>query len=197
MKKSTLKKIVCLGAIGTASAWIYKKYDTLKSMYRKVYIGKGDKLSYDEFEGEAVATMFSGVALDLSEAQFLEDEAYLDVYAFCSGVRIIVPEDVEVVLEGTNKMSGIESSLNEEIEKTKTLYLNYEAVMSGIQITDLNDEFQEEDYYYEEECIHEEVVDVFEETADEEDEEPVQKLDEETMEEELIEESAVEESKEV
>jgi len=136
MKKGKLGKVVALGAVMGAGAWVYKKYDTIKSMYHKVSFFKGECYEFEEFDGEAIAAMFSGIVIDLSQAEFIDDEVYLDVYAFASGVRIIIPKNVEVVLEGTNKASGIQIDQEESEEKTHTLYINYRATVSGILITD-------------------------------------------------------------
>ncbi len=136
MGKSKFGQIVALGAVVGAGAWVYKKYDTIKSMYHKVSLFKGERYEYDIFEGEAIAAMFSGVMIDLSDVEFADDEVYLDIYALCSGVKVFIPKDVEIVLEGTNNASGIQVDQDEDTPKTKTLYINYNATASGIQITD-------------------------------------------------------------
>ncbi len=143
MAKNKLGKFVALGALVGAGAWIYKKYDTIKSMYHKVSIFKGERYEYDEFDGEAIAAMFSGVMIDLSDVEFTEDEVYLDIYALCSGVKILIPSDVEIVLEGTNNASGISVDQDEDTEKIKTLYINYNATASGIHVTDNINEFED------------------------------------------------------
>lgn len=143
MAKNKLGKLVALSAVVGAGAWLYKKYDTIKSMYHKVSIFKGERYEYEEFDGEAIAAMFSGVMIDLSDVEFTEDEVYLDIYALCSGIRILIPTDVEVVLEGTNNASGIQVDQDEDTEKTRTLYINYNATASGIQVTDNITDFGE------------------------------------------------------
>lgn len=136
MAKGKLGKLVALSAVVGAGAWVYKKYDTIKSMYHKVSIFKGDRYEFDEFDGEAIAAMFSGVMIDLSDVTFSEDEVYLDIYALCSGIRVLIPKDVEVVLEGSNNASGVQVDQNEDTPKTRTLYINYNITASGLQITD-------------------------------------------------------------
>jgi len=136
MAKGKLGKLVALSAVIGAGAWVYKKYDTIKSMYHKVSIFKGDRYEFDEFDGEAIAAMFSGVMIDLSDVVFSEDEVYLDIYALCSGIRVLIPKDVEVVLEGSNNASGVQVDQDEDTPKTRTLYINYNITASGLQITD-------------------------------------------------------------
>jgi len=136
MAKKKLGLIVTLGAIVGSAAWVYKKYDSIKSMYHKVSLFKGERIDFDTFEGEAVAGMFSGLLVDLSSAEFSEKEVYLDVYGFCSGIRVLIPKDVEVVLEGTNKASGVHLDQDEDILKTRTLFINYNLTASGLSISD-------------------------------------------------------------
>jgi len=140
MAKGKFGKLVALSALAGAGAWIYKKYDTIKSMYHKVSLFKGERYEYDTFDGEAIAAMFSGVMIDLSDVEFTDDEVYLDIYALCSGVKVLIPRDVEVVLEGTNNASGITVDQDEDSSKLKTLYINYNITASGLLVTDNIDE---------------------------------------------------------
>lgn len=144
MAKGKLGKLVALSAVVGAGAWVYKKYDTIKSMYHKVSIFTGDRYEFDEFDGEAIAAMFSGVMIDLSDVVFNEDEVYLDIYALCSGIRVLIPKDVEVVLEGSNNASGVQLDQDEDTPKTRTLYINYNITASGLQITDNVNDCSEE-----------------------------------------------------
>ena len=64
MAKGKVGKLVALSAIVGAGACVYKKYDTIKSMYHKVSIFKGERYEFDTFDGEAIAAMFSGVTID-------------------------------------------------------------------------------------------------------------------------------------
>ena len=144
MAKKKIGLIVTLGAIVGSAAWVYKKYDSIKSMYHKVSLFKGERIDFDTFEGEAVAGMFSGLLVDLSLAEFSEKEVYLDVYGFCSGIRVLIPKDVEVVLEGTNKASGVHLDQDEDILKTRTLFINYNLTASGLSISDNIDDSHED-----------------------------------------------------
>ncbi len=101
--------------------------------------------------------------IDLSDAEFTEEEVYLDIYALCSGIRILIPLDVEVVLEGSDNVSGVQVDQDEEVEKTKTLYVNYNITASGLLVTDnidmycCDDECCAEEECCPEECCAEEV----------------------------------------
>lgn len=152
MAKKRFGIIVALGAIAGSAAWIYKKYDSVKSMYQKVILFKGERLEFEEFEGEAIASMFSGVLLDLSHSEFTESETYLDLYGFCSGIRVLIPKDIEVVLEGTKKASGVLIDQDDDVHKTKTLYINYNLLASGLSISDNIDSYHDEHCCDDEEC---------------------------------------------
>lgn len=143
MAKKKLGLIVTLGAIAGSAAWVYKKYDSIKSMYQKVSIFKGERIDFDTFDGEAIAGMFSGLLVDLSSAEFSEKEVYLDLYGFCSGIRVLIPKDVEVVLEGTNRASGVHIDQDEDVLKTHTLFINYNLTASGLSISDNIDDAHE------------------------------------------------------
>jgi len=152
MGKNKFGKLVALSAVIGSGAWVYKKYETIKSMYHKVSIFKGERYEFDEFDGEAIAAMFSGVVVDLSNVEFVEDEVYLDIYALCSGIRILIPKDVEIVLEGSNKASGVQVDQDDDITKTKTLYINYNITASGLLITDNIDECCDDECCDDPEC---------------------------------------------
>lgn len=166
MGKNKVGKIVILGSLVGSAAYLYKKYDSIKSMYHKVSIFTGKEYKYDEFDGEAIAAMFAGVQIDLSQAEFGDEEVYLDLYGLCSGIRVLLPKGVDVTFEGTNKLSGVTMDQDESVPKTKKLIINYRVTMSGLQITD-------SDHHHDACCneeTEEEVDDIVEE-ADEEYEE--------------------------
>lgn len=137
MGKKSFRNVVVLGALAGLGVAAYKKLETVKAMYKNVYALKGEHMTYDDlFEGETLAGFCSGFDIDLRDADFSEEEVYLDLYGFCSGFNIRIPSNCEVILEGSNRMSGIELSQDEEEEKSKTLFINYDLMCSGLRITD-------------------------------------------------------------
>lgn len=148
MGKGKIGKILAFGAVVGAGAWCYKKYDTLKSMYDSVSLGKTERYEFDEVDGESVACVLSNVVIDLSESEFLDDEVYLDIYALKSKVTVIVSSDVELILEGNNKGSTISTDQNAEVNKNKTLFLNYDSYFSKILVTD------DSSYRWSNDCDH-------------------------------------------
>ncbi len=136
MKTSKLVKVVVLGSLVGAASWVYKKYDTVRTMYNKVYFLKKEEKAYGHFDGHAMATMFSALKIDLTDTVFEEEEVYLDIYALGSFVTIYVPSHVEVICDGRVKASGVQIHQDDFAEKTVQLYLNYDFTASGLVIID-------------------------------------------------------------
>jgi hypothetical protein len=47
-----------------------------------------------------VLSLFGGVHIDFTEAEMLEGETVVEIFAFCGGVEIRVPPDIDVITEG-------------------------------------------------------------------------------------------------
>lgn len=136
--KKKIGKVLLAGSMIGAGAWAYKKYDTIRSMYSTVHAFKSLNDEPEVFKGKAIASLFSSVHIDLSESQFEHDEVYLDLYAVCSDVEIIIPDTMKVVLEGENHKSRVDVSQDVSLEKDKTLYINYHTRFSNFAIMDLS-----------------------------------------------------------
>lgn len=135
--KKNIGRVLLAGSVIGAGAWAYKKYDTIRSMYSTVHAFKSWNDEPEVFKGKAIASLFSSVHLDLSESQLEHDEVYLDLYAVCSDVQIIIPDNVKVVLEGENHKSHVAVNQDVTLEKDKTLYINYHTRFSNFSILDL------------------------------------------------------------
>ena len=159
MGQKSFGKLVFFGSLVGAATWVYKKYDTVRTMYNKVYMFKGEQLVYDHFDGNAMACMFSGIEINLKDAIFEEDEVYLDIYALCSGIKVIVPPHVEVICDGKFKASGVQINQDEITEKTVQLYLNYDLTASGLMVTDAQPSLKE-DVPVTEEFVEEGIEDI-------------------------------------
>lgn len=48
----------------------------------------------------SVFAIFGGVELDFCDAELLEGETVVEAWAFCGGIEIRVPEDIDVITEG-------------------------------------------------------------------------------------------------
>ena len=132
-----LRNAIGLGAlagIGFGAFRFAKEYRMVNEVYNNVLMGSGEKLIYDElFEGDSVAAFFTGVEIDMREAEFEDEELNLDVYGFCSGCKILVPENVQVSLSGVNRGSGVQSDLN-ELAEGPVLNINYDLTCSGLMV---------------------------------------------------------------
>ena len=160
-KSKGIGKLLTLTALAGSAAFLYKKFQDVQSLYHNVMIGKSELMDYDDyFEGDAVASLFSSLEIDLRNAQFPEDEVYLDLFGLCTAVEILIPEDVDVVFEGTNKASTFQLDQNENADKTRTLYLNYNLTASAIHVTDHEEPYDEEFEDFEEEDELVEVIPV-------------------------------------
>ncbi len=193
--KRKLGKVLLAGSIIGAGAWAYKKYDIIRSMYSTVHLFKSMNEEPEEFKGKAIASLFSNVHLDVSESQLEHDEVYLDLYAVCSNVEIIIPNNVKVVLEGENHKSHIAVNQDVTLEKDKTLYINYHARFSNFVILDLaslEDEDECDCGCEDHDCDHEETSEVqeaseVEETVTIEEEETLRTPVEDSIDEETVE----------
>lgn len=96
--------------------------------------GKNLKVTADEeFKGMLLHTVMGGIKLDLSEA-VIPDGAFVSIKAVMSGVDIIVPENIQVVVSGANAMSGIACADACDDESANKLYIVGKYVMSGISV---------------------------------------------------------------
>jgi hypothetical protein len=166
MGRNSFGKLVFLGSVIGTATWVYRKYDAVRTMYNKVYMFKGEQLVYDHFDGNAMAAMFSGIEINLKDAAFEEDEVYLDIYALCSGIKLIVPSHVEVICDGTVKASGVQINQDEFVEKTVQLYLNYDLTASGLMVTDAQPAPNQDDLSEVEDFIDEVIEETLEETIE-------------------------------
>lgn len=142
------KRFAALSALGGLAYGGFKlkqQLDYVKEVYNDVILFKGERLVYDEvFEGDSVAAINSGLEIDMSEMTMEVDEVNLDVYGFCSGIKIVVPEGIHVVHNGSNKYSGVSVNVAEyENDDILTLNINYDVTCSGLLIETKYDDYEE------------------------------------------------------
>ena len=88
------------------------------------------------FRGGEVTAIMGGVDLDLRSASIKEGEAVLDVFAFWGGVKVRIPEDWKVVLQGIPILGGFDDKTNPAKGDTgKRLIIKGTAIMGGAEIT--------------------------------------------------------------
>ncbi|KAA2251166.1 DUF1707 domain-containing protein [Solihabitans fulvus] len=84
---------------------------------------------------QAVAIM-GGVKLDLTEARFAEQETTIQVYTFWGGVDIIVPDDVNVQVNGFGFMGAFDDRTGsaESIPGAPVVRITGFAMMAGVDV---------------------------------------------------------------
>lgn len=92
------------------------------------------------FKGGQVTAIFGGVDLDLRDIEIKDEKAELDLTVVFGGVKMIVPEHVQIEVTGLPIFGGFEDKTRHHSKKEATdlpvLKLNCLAVFGGIEIMD-------------------------------------------------------------
>lgn len=89
-----------------------------------------------DFRGGEVTAIMGGAELDLREASIKEGEAVLDIFAFWGGVKIFVPDDWTISLQGIPILGGFEDKTRPpKTDAGKQLVIKGYAIMGGAEIT--------------------------------------------------------------
>ena len=136
-----LKGLAALGFLGGASygaLTVMKELERLKETHNNVVMFHGEKLVYDEaFEGDSVGAVGAGVEIDLREADFVDAYTSMDLYGLGAGFKVLVPEDIKVVVAGINRASGVQMNVDNHVEGP-VLNINYDLIGSGLMVTTKN-----------------------------------------------------------
>jgi len=86
------------------------------------------------YKGGKATAVLGGIELDLHEAQ-LKENATLDVFTFCGGMEIRVPDEWNVVVSGMPVLGGWEDKTRKPSGKNPhTLVINATCIMGGLEI---------------------------------------------------------------
>ena len=85
------------------------------------------------YTGGSATAIFGGVELDLRQAK-IKDGAVIDVFTFCGGVSISLPDDVIVKNEVRGILGGSEDKSVSKPSAKKTIYLRGECVLGGLEV---------------------------------------------------------------
>ncbi|NDL67996.1 hypothetical protein [Anaerotalea alkaliphila] len=156
-----------LAGLGFAGYKVATKSKELKEEFGEVTMFKGRTVSYagEVFVGDSVASMFSGMVIDLRDST-IEEPAVLQIYAEFSGVKVIVPDDWTVKVGGNAEKSGVSSTIEWEgdVEEVPQLTIEYDVKFSGLEIKRAAEvEAEEEEDFYED---YEEFVDDLEDASE-------------------------------
>ena len=97
-----------------------------------IFYGEESRVKGDYAGGSATA-IFGGVELDLRRAN-IKDGAVIDIFTFCGGVSLSLPDDVIVKNEVRGILGGSEDKTVSKSSAKKTIYLRGECVLGGLEI---------------------------------------------------------------
>ena len=97
-----------------------------------IFYGEESRVKGDYTGGSATA-IFGGVDLDLRQAK-IKDGAVIDIFTFCGGVSLSLPDDVIVKNEVRGILGGSEDKIVSKSSAKKTIYLRGECVLGGLEI---------------------------------------------------------------
>ena len=97
-----------------------------------IFYGEESRVKGDYTGGSATA-IFGGVELDLRQAK-IKDGAVIDIFTFCGGVSLSLPDDVIVKNEVRGILGGSEDKTVSKSSAKKTIILRGECVLGGLEV---------------------------------------------------------------
>lgn len=121
-------------SIGSGNRKKYEKSTRDSSDNEKVAIFYGEESRVKgDYAGGSATAIFGGVELDLRQAK-IKDGAVIDIFTFCGGVSISLPDDVIVKNEVRGILGGSEDKTVSKSSAKKTIYLCGECVLGGLEV---------------------------------------------------------------
>ena len=121
-------------SIGSGNRKKYEKSASDSSDNEKVAIFYGEESRVKgDYTGGSATAIFGGVDLDLRQAK-IKDGAVIDIFTFCGGVNINMPDDVIVKNEVHGILGGSEDKTVSKSSAKKTIYLRGECVLGGLEV---------------------------------------------------------------
>ena len=121
-------------SIGSGNRKKYEKSASDSSDNEKVAIFYGEESRVKgDYTGGSATAIFGGVDLDLRQAK-IKDGAVIDIFTFCGGVSISLPDDVIVKNEVRGILGGSEDKTVSKSSAKKTIYLRGECVLGGLEV---------------------------------------------------------------
>lgn len=126
--------LVFIFSVGSGGYKRSKKSVADDSSNEKVAIFYGEESRVKgDYTGGSVTAIFGGVELDLRQAK-IKDGAVIDIFAFCGGASISMPDDVIVKNEVRGILGGSEDKTVSKSSAKKTIYLRGECVLGGLEV---------------------------------------------------------------
>ena len=111
-----------------------KSQEKISRSNEKVAVFYGEEARVNgDYDGGTATAVFGGVELDLRQAK-IKDGAVIEVFAFCGGIEITLPDDVVVNNEVRGILGGSEDKTMPKKGAKKTLHLRGECVLGGLEI---------------------------------------------------------------
>ena len=121
-------------SIGSGNRKKYEKSASDSSGNEKIAIFYGEESRVKgDYPGGSATAIFGGVELDLRQAK-IKDGAVIDIFTFCGGVSISLPDDVIVKNEVRGILGGSEDKTVSKSSAKKTIYLRGECVLGGLEV---------------------------------------------------------------
>lgn len=119
-------------SIGSANRKRAEKSGTDDNEKVAIFYGEQSRVRGD-YTGGSLTAIFGGVDLDLRQAN-IKDGAIIDVFTFCGGININLPDDVIVKNEVRGVLGGSDDKTVPKPSAKKTIYLRGECVLGGLEI---------------------------------------------------------------
>ena len=121
-------------SIGSGNRKKYEKSASDSSDNEKVAIFYGEESRVKgDYTGGSATAIFGGVELDLRRAN-IKDGTVIDIFTFCGGVSISLPDDVIVKNEVRGVLGGSEDKTVSKSSAKKTIILRGECVLGGLEV---------------------------------------------------------------
>lgn len=97
-----------------------------------IFYGEESRVRGD-YTGGSLTAVFGGVDLDLRQAK-IKDGAVIDVFTFCGGINISLPDDVIVENEVRGVLGGSDDKTAPKSSAKKTIHLRGECILGGLEV---------------------------------------------------------------
>ena len=119
-------------SIGSANRKRAEESGTNDNEKVAIFYGEESRVRGD-YTGGSLTAVFGGVDLDLRQAK-IKDGTVIDVFTFCGGINISLPDDVIVENEVRGVLGGSDDKTVLKPSAKKTIYLKGECVLGGLEI---------------------------------------------------------------
>jgi len=113
------------------------KFPSKKNVLDYTSTFSGQNIDFEDFEGCNLNAIFGGVKCDLSKSK-IKNESLINACAIFGGVKIIVPEGINVKVKSTSIFGGVSNNYVKNNDSKITLYVDAICLFGGVDIDDTN-----------------------------------------------------------